>query len=100
MDQISLALMPATRRTDPVTSHAAARAVAGRLSVLQAEVLEAFEQHDTLTDEALERLPGFNHLAPSTVRKRRSELYQAGLIREAGFATNSRGRMMIVWTVA
>jgi hypothetical protein len=50
-----------------------------------------------MTDEQLEECPGFDEYAPSTVRKRRCELAEMGLIVPAGNKQNKRGRMMIVW---
>lgn len=99
--QIPLRLPPAVRRRDPSTSHDAADRHPRSLGALHQEVMDAFRtaerERRTLTDEELERLPQFAHLAPSTVRKRRSELYQAGWVREAGSILNSRGCKMIRW---
>lgn len=87
------------RRDDPSTSIEAAEAVAPGLTKLQARVLAAFKDCP-MTDEQLERLPEFSGFAPSTIRKRRSELYQDGYLVNAGTAENSRGRAMIVWKIA
>jgi hypothetical protein len=46
-----------------------------------------------MTDGELENLPVFAHYGPSTVRKRRSELYQAGRVAETG----ARRGKMNVW---
>jgi hypothetical protein len=37
-----------------------------------------------LTDRELEQLPQFAHYGPSTIRKRRSELYQGGILTHRG----------------
>lgn len=58
----------------PTTEIAAAQAVCRRRSALHAQVLEAFRDLGDMTDEQLEQLPQFQHCAPSTIRKRRSEL--------------------------
>lgn len=69
----------ASRRRDPETSHEAARRVGAKLSVLQGQVLTAIRLAGQrgMTDRELERLPGFAKLAPSSVRKRRSEIAHA-----------------------
>ena len=58
----------------PSTEIAAAQSVCKRRSALHAQVLQALRELGDLTDEQLERLPQFEHCAPSTIRKRRSEL--------------------------
>lgn len=69
------------RGDSPLTSQAAAVRVLPKLSALQAEVLAVA---DGRTDREIERLPRFAAYAPSTVRKRRSELLQQGRIRADG----------------
>jgi len=85
------------RARDRQTAKDAAGRVLPHLSPLQQAVLQALTAAgaDGLTDRELERLAGFQHLAPSTVRKRRSELFQLGKVREAGV----RDRLT-VWVVA
>lgn len=65
-------------------------------SRLHSEVMGAFIAHGPMTDRELERLPQFAHLAPSTARKRRSELFQAGRL----IATDERRDGLTVWAVA
>ena len=69
------------RGDSPVTSQAAAVRVLPKLSTLQAAVLAVA---DGRTDRALEQLPQFAQYAASTVRKRRTELLQKGLIEPDG----------------
>jgi hypothetical protein len=83
-----------------VTEVAAAEAVRPKLNHMHATVRAMFRLHGPMTDETLERLPALETWAPSTARKRRSELYQAGELVAAGEATNSRGRKMILWCLA
>ena len=52
----------------------AARAIIPKVDALQQAVIAAFRRLGTLTDEQLEQLGEFKHYAPSTLRKRRSEL--------------------------
>ena len=82
------------RKNDHDTSIEAARVVAEFRTVLQQQIFEVLQVRP-MTDGELENLPQFMSYGPSTVRKRRSELYQAGLIRESG---ERRGRFK-VWAV-
>jgi hypothetical protein len=82
------------------TEVAAADAVRPRLNHMHATVRAMFRAHGAMTDEQLERLPALVSWAPSTARKRRSELYQAGELVSDGEAVNSRGRRMVVWRLA
>lgn len=85
------------RYHDHRTSIAAANAVVLSRRALQMRVLEAFADHGVMTDEELELLPEFAHYGPSTIRKRRSELYQAGLLITLGVRRNSRRRLMLIF---
>lgn len=69
------------RGDSPITSQAAAVAILPKLSQLQADVLAVA---DGRTDREIERMDVFARYAPSTVRKRRSELLQQGRLRAAG----------------
>lgn len=86
----------AARASDPVTSHAAADVATTqpRLSRLQAQVLDAIRAHPGITDAELEALPAFQRYGPSTVRKRRTELYQMGRIEATGTATRPRSSLL------
>jgi len=87
------------RRNDPNTSHEAAQGVVRRnISNLQREVMEAFEAKGPMTDSELEELPQFVRYAYSTVRKRRTELYQKGELVMCDFErANKYGSTMKVW---
>jgi hypothetical protein len=94
-------LPPASRLTDPITSKIAGKSFErGDLSELHQRVLSAFKLVGPMTDEVLERLPAFSKYAPSTLRKRRHELYAIGKLIVHGLVTNSRGKPMTVWAVA
>lgn len=84
------------RTDDPATSVVAAETVLPKLNRLRTRVLTLIAEAgpDGLTDRELERLPEFAAYAYSTVRKRRTELYQAGYLVEAGV----RDRLT-VWTI-
>ena len=84
-------------RSDPETSTDAVKAILPRLSRLHERVLEAFQRYGPLDDERLEGLPQFARYGPSTIRKRRSELYHAGKLIRRSVSTNSRGQTMVVW---
>lgn len=81
------------RHPDHETSIAAAAAVKPFRTVLQAEIYGILCTDGPKTDGELEELPQFAVYGHSTVRKRRSELYQAGRIKDSGI---KRGRF-IVW---
>lgn len=87
---------PMVRRRDRKTCRVAADRVRPVLSPLRLAVLDAITAAGDagLTDKELERLPQFAALGFSTARKRRSELYQLGYLREAGV----RDRLT-VWTI-
>lgn len=74
------------RVRDLRTCYGAADDVIPLLNELQMGVLRAISEAGArgATDRELEQLPIFRGRAPSTVRKRRSELYQAGLLLASG----------------
>ena len=84
-------------RSDLPTSVGAALRLVPRLGALHEQVLEAFGREGAMDDERLEQLPQFERYGPSTIRKRRSELYQAGKLERSGVHRNSRGQTMTVW---
>jgi hypothetical protein len=84
---------------DPHTSIDAAVVMAHRRTELHEQVLAAFRLYGNMTDETLENLPEFADYGPSTIRKRRSELYQQQALAVAGERLNSRGRKMLVWAL-
>jgi hypothetical protein len=90
-------MTPAFRIPDHSTSIAAAEKIAPVRSQLQQDVLAAFWINGPMTDGELEKLPQFVDCAPSTIRKRRSELYDKG--RGVIVKTEDRRGGMIVWKV-
>ena len=96
MNQTHIEFPPASRNRDPETAKIAGDSFYRKISSLHLRILEAFKT-GPLTDETLERLPVFSSLAPSTVRKRRSELYYLGLLRHHDTVINRRGRPMMRW---
>jgi len=87
------------RPSNPRTSKLAAQSVTPHLSKLHSLVLEAFKSAGELTDEELENRPEFRGLAPSTCRKRRSELVAMDKLEPCGERVNSRGIKMVVWRI-
>lgn len=88
------------RRGNPGTCVEAARAVAGRRSALHGKVLELLTRKGPMTAEELEEDAEVvaMGLAPSTFRKRVSELFQAGEVVPVGKRMNRRGSAeMTVW---
>jgi len=86
-------------RSDPSTSIDAARTIERRRTELHERVLVAFREHGPMTDAELEALPEFDRYGPSTIRKRRSELYQASQLVVVGERRNDRHCRMLVWSV-
>lgn len=86
-------------RDDPHTSSAAAEVIARRRTELHEKVLAAFERYGAMTDEDLEQLDEFRGYGPSTIRKRRSELFHQQALVSVGERLNSRGRTMLVWAL-
>jgi len=81
---------------DPETSVAAAHGINECKTKLHDQISRIL-RFSALTDEELETLGCFVNYGPSTIRKRRSELYQAGRIKTVGERRNSRGHNMKVW---
>ena len=88
------------RTTDPDTSWAAARSIDNEaLRASQQQVLEILRKHGPLTDEAIYRYVN-GEQSVSGARTRRSELVDAGLVRDSGArARTAAGRQTIVWEV-
>ena len=87
------------RKGDPFTCILAAGGVERRASELHAAITEElYRNGHGMTDQELEDLPRFRpRYAYSTVRKRRTELFQGGLLIKVGTRVNSRRQTMIVW---
>lgn len=81
-----LPLFAAARASDPDTSHEAAERITGKLSQLQQRVLTAFATFGKVgaTARDVEQLPIFADCGFSTVRKRVSELADAGRLAPIG----------------
>jgi len=62
-------------RHDPPAARKAAKRIAPHLTTLQAAVFDMLKAIGPMTDRELESLDRFASYAPSTIRKRRSELY-------------------------
>ena len=100
MNQQQLDLPPMVRTPDHETSIEAAESIVHKITKLHAQVLSAFEEHGEMTDAKLEQLPQFSGYGPSTVRKRRSELFLTGKLADTGRRElNERGAKMIVWAI-
>jgi hypothetical protein len=94
-----------TRSLDHVTSLSAAEKVQPDMSKLQAKVLAVFRTvGDGLTDSELTdwlARYGGDSLAPSTARRRRTDLVTRGLLRDSGTTRkNAYGNAEIVWCLA
>lgn len=91
------------RRSDPGTSHAAARSVE-RLRDRQQAVLDLLRRLGPMTDEEIAQAYAQFDLpkqSPSGLRTRRSELQHAGFVEDSGERrTTESGRSSIVWREA
>lgn len=87
---------PVARRTDPITSHQAARLADTTADTNRALALRTLRAHpDGLTDFELAELTG---LQQNSVGKRRGELRDAGLVEDTGKRRPSTtGSPAIVW---
>lgn len=72
------------RSDSPIESQRGAADVLPKLTEIQALVMASITQYGPLNDRELESLPCFKGLAPSTARKRRSELVQQGRLVKVG----------------
>ena len=88
------------RSEDHATSIAAAKILVRGVTDLQRRIVSSFKQFGPMTDEELERLPEYSEYGPTTVHKRRTELYQAGKVEQHSVKRNSRGKKMIVWQLS
>ena len=77
-------VMPATHRDALPTEHEAAARVSRKLGALHDAVLAAFAECGPMHARKAEELEQFAHLGASTIRKRISELYQAGRLEAFG----------------
>lgn len=85
------------RRNDHATSIAASERVQSGRHELQAMIHDVLLYRGPMTDGELEQAithVGDRKLGPSTVRKRRSELFQAGRVEDTGTRRNG----MKVWS--
>lgn len=94
--------MPATRNTDPSTSHEAEKSV--RIGASRKDVYRTFSKYGPMTDAELlqaYRLPS-EDLVPqsdSGLRSRRAELVAAGKLEARGITTNATGRKVTIWAI-
>ena len=93
---VSLPTEAPTRRGGMRTSDAAAESI-DDVSERQWATWNALRNFGPMTDEDLERLPQFRAYGHSTIRKRRSELFEQKAVVPCGARKNSRGRQMILW---
>ena len=97
------------RRSDPVTSHAAAASIpTQKIRESQSAILSCFKllgpRHDTLLVSCYEAQrveQQWPKQSPSGIRTRRKELVSAGFLEDSGERQRlDSGRMSIVWQVA
>jgi len=94
--------MPNARRTDPKTSHDAAKSVKG-ITLTKGYILRAINKRSRTDVQLLEAYRNYK-TAPlaseSGIRTRRAELVDMGMIRDSGKrAVLPSGRKAIVWEI-
>lgn len=92
-DLFTLADERLVRIPDHETSIEAAKAILPCRRILQQQILNALIVRGPMTDGELEKLECFSRYGPSTVRKRRSELFQDLRVVDTGERRNG----MKVW---
>ncbi|AEQ21086.1 hypothetical protein E3_1690 [Rhodococcus phage E3] len=94
--------MPATRNSDPNTSHEAEKSV--RIGPSRKDVYRTFFKYGPMTDAELlqaYRLPS-EVLVPqsdSGLRSRRAELVAQGMLEARGITANATGRKVTIWAI-
>jgi DNA-binding transcriptional ArsR family regulator len=89
---------PAARRTDPATSHAAARSARALAADHHARILDALRRHGRLGKDGIARATGLSGVA---VARRLPELERAGLVTPTGRTVESdTGRQEREWGLA
>ena len=83
------------RGESPIESQRGAVDVLGKQTMIQRQILHMLVEEGPLTDRQIESHAIFANLGPSTARKRRVELFQAGLIVKVG-----RRDKMSLWDIA
>jgi len=89
-----------TRWTDPGTSLEAAESLTAlRITATRRAILDLLGEHrDGLCDEDIALFYAGPQASPSGLRTRRSELVDAGLVKDSGRRTATRsGRATIIW---
>jgi hypothetical protein len=100
MTQLDIFAVAARKAAPPYqvhneTSRQAAQSIAPAAGTLRARVLAAIEAAPGgLTDEEGMAVSG---IGPSTYRPRRVELWEAGLVHQAGTRLTKSGRSAVVW---
>ena len=101
-DVIPITRRTHARRSDPSTSHEAARSVEGKLTLTQQEVLNLFRTYERLTDKELVYVASQSGIrqAPSGLRTRRRELADALFVVNSGHKVLlPTGRRAIEWVI-
>jgi hypothetical protein len=94
-DRLTLVNKPALAQEHSDTSRAAARWIEPKRPNLRVRVYAVIKRYGSATDEEIQLETGLN---PSTVRPRRVELVELGLVRDSGRRRPTRsGRRAVVW---
>jgi len=93
---------PRARKTDPETSHLAAKRAGRNAYTARVVVLRLLVEHGPLTDQGMEQLAKQRKypVSPSGLRSRRVELKRKGLVRSTGrYAEILSGGKAEVWEI-
>ena len=78
------------RKTDPQTSHEAAKIVAPHVGKTVELILSAYRRHGPMSARWAERLPEFSSYGFSTIRRRITDLHRSGQLEECGIDHDGR----------
>ncbi len=89
------------RPASPPTSRAAAASIVNHLTDIQANVMAILRDCGALTDDRIIAIYRDRHgyVSESSVRTRRSELVEAGLVRSVGTVAGRTGKPVTRWAV-
>ncbi len=78
------------RKTDPQTSHEAARVVAPHVGKTVELILSVYRRRGPMSARKAERLPEFSSYGFSTIRRRITDLHRSGQLEECGIDHDGR----------
>ncbi len=83
---LDLFTQPAARHNDPETAKAAARSVKHSAPVQRTKIVTALKAHGPMNHWQIDNVLGFQH---PTAARRMQELIRLGVVRDAGYTTQT-----------